>query len=84
MCPCPEEMEPSSFHILWGEKENAVSLLVKLSGLLFKILPLEQQLYTGKTLSPESMGEESMPLATEDKAILERYLEKATGAGYKV
>lgn len=53
----------------WGEKENAVGALVKLTSILFKLVPLEQQVYEGKCQPVES----TLPLTEEDEAILARY-----------
>ncbi len=62
----PEERYTS----LWGEKENAVSLLVKLTGLLVKIIPLERELTQGE------MAGEMVSLSEEDEEILARYEER--------
>lgn len=60
----------------WGEKENALSVLVKLSGVISKIIPLEQEL---RSQFGESEGEEQklpVPTTEEDKAIIKRYIDK--------
>lgn len=61
--------------LLWGDKENAVGTLVKLTSLLLKVIPLEQQL-TGNPIS--NLDEESF--SPEDQAILERYIARITNA----
>jgi hypothetical protein len=59
---------------LWGEKENAVSVLVKLTGLLLKLIPLEREI-TGKSTTPPE-EEESGELNEEDRELLRRYVER--------
>lgn len=70
-----EKALPSPARILlWGEKENAVGALVKLTGLLLKVIPLEQQL-AGNPIH----ATEDEPLSPEDHAIVARYVERITG-----
>lgn len=57
--------------VLWGEKESAVGALVKLTGLLLKIIPLEQELLGNPVASVEQEN-----LSLEDSAILKRYIER--------
>ena len=56
----------------WGEKENAVSVLTKLSTMLLKLVPLEEK--TVKTELETNIAP-LQPLREEDKEILRRYLE---------
>lgn len=65
----PEER----YSALWGDKENAVSLLVKLTGLLVKIIPLERELASGE-------AEAELALSEDDDAILARYAERVRGS----
>lgn len=60
--------------MLWGEKESAVGVLVKLTGLLLKIIPLEQQLAGNAVASPTDEA-----LSLEDDNILKRYIERVKG-----
>ncbi len=63
------ESAPAVKTVLWGEKENAVGALVKLTTLLLKVIPLEQQLAG----NPIPTSEET-PLPPEDEAIIARYM----------
>lgn len=61
---------------LWGSKENAVSLLVKLTGLLLKLIPLEQSLLEQrKPRSNVSRRRYPIPLEEEDREIIRRFAE---------
>lgn len=56
----------------WGEKENVVSVLTKLTTMLLKLIPLEA---TSQAPDTETDVTPLQPLREEDKAILRRYLE---------
>lgn len=62
--------------VLWGEKESAVGALVKLTSLLLKIIPLEQELLGNPVASVEQEN-----LSLEDSAILKRYMERVKAEG---
>jgi hypothetical protein len=59
---------------IWGEKENAVSVLTKLTGLLVKVVPMEQELDSQKPVSEEKL--KGGVLTDDDKAIIRRYVER--------
>lgn len=62
---------------IWGEKENTVSILVKLTGLIAKIAPLEQQLLDKIDLIVNSSDTKSTSLVNlQDKEIIKRFLAK--------
>jgi hypothetical protein len=58
---------------IWGEKENAVSVLTKLTGLLLKVVPIEQELENIKiTKNPDKP--KGGVLTDDDKEIIRRYV----------
>ena len=61
---------------VWGERENAVSALTKLTGLLVKIIPMEQELLEKQ---PDSNVKKGRALKDDDKVIIRRYLERMRG-----
>jgi len=63
---------PAEWKYIWGDKENAVSALTKLTGLLVKIIPMERQLLD--LSDSEAMEDASKAtLSDEDKEIIRRY-----------
>lgn len=77
---CHSEEEPScppSHTTIWGEKETIVGNLVKLTGLMAKIIPLEQDLLEKYTkLTPSKKKSSAKTLNQSDKEIIQRFLEK--------
>lgn len=53
----------------WGEKENVVSILTKLTSLLVKVIPLEREF-------DDSDVEVRPKISAEDKEIIRRYFER--------
>lgn len=69
------EEVPSNWKYVWGEKENIVSSLTKLTGLLLKIIPLEQSVddyYSSTT----SLKKKPDPISKNDEEIINRYVER--------
>lgn len=60
---------------IWGEKESVVSSLVKLTGLLTKIIPMERTI-AGLGKDEEANMEAELPLAEEDEMLITRYSKK--------
>lgn len=76
----------SQVAVLWGGKEDALSVLTKLTALLLKLIPLEQELLEryGTYNKPKvtrkcktiSTTQYSLPFTQEDEEILRYYKEK--------
>ncbi|MCD6035211.1 MAG: hypothetical protein K0R63_952 [Rickettsiales bacterium] len=62
---------------LWGQKETAISLLLKLSALFARMHPTE------KFSEEEKQTPEDTSLTPEEKAIMERYYSKFSGEPYQ-
>lgn len=60
---------------IFKEKENITSLLVKLSGLMIKIIPIEQQLFLESFRSSCKETKEDIE-KEEDIKILDQYIER--------
>jgi hypothetical protein len=70
-------MQSLQWKLFCGEKETLVSALTKLTGLLTKVIPMEQEL-TEKQLQ-KSPQKQVRPLSKEDRAIIQKYLKKYAG-----
>ncbi|MDA0780983.1 MAG: hypothetical protein PQ612_01365 [Rickettsiales bacterium] len=57
---------------IWGDKDNAVSLLTKLTGLLVKVVPLEKQLLDSD--KADNKTSELRVINSDDKEIIRRFL----------
>ena len=57
---------------IWGEKETVLSSLIKLVGLLDKVLAVEKEI-TRLQISENEEKPDDAPLTQEDQAIIERY-----------
>ncbi len=57
---------------IWGEKETVLSSLIKLVGLLDKVLAVEKEI-TRLQVSENEEKPDDVPLTQEDQAIIERY-----------
>lgn len=77
--PSLSNQETTSKAALWGEKENAVSVLVKLTGLLLKLIPLEREI-AGRSSAETPDNEGDDQLSHEDSELLRRYVERMGGA----
>ena len=67
--------DTNSLSHVWGDKENVVSSLAKLTGLLVKVVPMEKQLLDsisdeGKTSNVERI------INSDDKEIIKRFIKK--------
>ena len=60
---------------IWGEKETVLSSLIKLVGLLDKVLAVEKEI-TRLQISENEEKPDDAPLTQEDQAIIERYFIK--------
>ena len=71
-CFEPEADDVQERKRIWGDKESVMSSLVKLSGLLIKLIPLEEALEAGdaeaKTLKKI--------LSSDDYRVIQAYLEQ--------
>ena len=74
----PPDRSHARWQLLFGEKENVVSLLVKLAGVLSKIIPMELKLMTIVNKSEEKKVKE---ISQEDADIIKRYLQKIKNGG---
>jgi len=70
----PDDFDLEKNKFLWGEKENAVSLLTKLTQMMIKIMPDEKE---KKIAAKEQISEEDMVILKE---YVERYFENKAGA----
>ena len=66
----PDFFELQENKILWGEKENVVSLLTKLTQMLLKIIPAENQM---KEVAEDVFEEE---FSDSDMQILREYVDR--------
>jgi|GEM_PF-3739598 len=69
----PDETQKKRWSHIFGEKENVTSVLVKLAGVLVKIIPMEHELMTIINKSEEKKVKD---LSEEDMEIIKRYLQK--------
>jgi len=60
---------------IWGEKENVVSVLTKLTGLLVKVIPIEQQIVDSENIDVSEKKQKGV-LTKNDKEIIRRYVER--------
>lgn len=60
---------------LWGEKENVVSLLTKLTSLLVKVVPVEIKLLDSYK-SEKNTQISGRIINSDDKEIIKRYIQK--------
>ena len=68
-----QEGQQERWRYIFGEKETVVSALVKLAGILTKIIPMEQDIMTIINKSEEKKIQD---LSEEDMEIIKRYLAK--------
>jgi hypothetical protein len=66
---------PLEWKYIWGEKESAVSILSKLTGLLIKVVPMEKKLLDSKAGEKKANVVNEF-LTNDDKEIIKRYLER--------
>lgn len=60
-------------HAWWGEKENALSVLTKLSTLLLKLIPAEQELRAVESTPTDEVNTaQEMPLSPQEWDLLAR------------
>ncbi len=71
-----DENESIEWKYIWGEKENVVSSLNKLTGLLLKIITIEQQLNEKSSTKTLSIKKKGRILDSTDKEIIRRYVKK--------
>lgn len=65
-------------NFLWGEKDNVISVLVKLTGLLVKVVPMEKELLDSEK-TEENNGKSSNVgriINSDDKKIIKSYISK--------
>jgi hypothetical protein len=67
------EEQRERWRYIFGEKENVVSILVKLTGILVKIIPMEHEIMSIINKSAEKKVKD---LSSEDIEIIKRYLKK--------
>jgi len=58
----------------WGDKENALSVLTKITQVLLKVIPAEQEILNGN-------GKEAENVSTDDMEILEQYVRRCAEQG---
>ena len=66
---------PAEWKHIWGEKENAVSALTKLTSLLVKVIPAEREILDIENENSK-ISEIKNNLSDEDKEIIQRYFER--------
>lgn len=68
-----DEESVNRWKYIFGDKENIVSSLTKLTGILVKIIPMEQDIM--KVLNKDNENKVN-DISEEDVEIIKRYLEK--------
>jgi hypothetical protein len=67
-------------HFLFGEKESASAIVVKLTNVLLKLIPLEQEIARADLSKADLSELEELSVKTqlpqEDMELIERYIEK--------
>ena len=67
-------------HFLFGDKESASSIIVKLTQILLKLIPLEAEIARADLSKADILELEELSIKTqmpdEDLEIIERYIEK--------
>jgi len=72
-----DERIEEEWKLVWGEKESVVSVLVKLTGLLVKVVPMERQLLDSeRTETSVNNSNVGRIINSDDKEIIKRYIKK--------
>ena len=64
----------SQWNQICGEKENVVSVLTKLTGLLVKVVPMEKQLLD--SIKEGQKNNVQRIISSDDKEIIKRFIKK--------
>ena len=68
------DSDSSEWKQFWGDKENTLSVLTKLTGLLVKVVPMEKQLLD--SINEKQSENVKRIINSDDREIIKRFIRK--------